>query len=154
MRTQALKIHGNARVTVQGLRATTRAVKHARALEGPSALGADPAGDLGKRLKEAGNLVAGIARGNASFSSRIPGSIRVGGGRSGVVVRAGSTKAPHAYAFELGKRHPLFGKTGPGDWFPTAHIPFLENAAVAGFDAAAEIVAQVIDDWAAENGFE
>ena len=151
-RTQALKIHGNARVVVQGLRATTKAIKHAQALEGPTALGADPAGDLGKRLKEAGELIAGIARGNASFSSRIPGSIKVGGGRSGVVVRAGSTKAPHAYAFELGKRHPLFGNRN--FWYPTDHIAFLEDAATAGAEAAAEIVARVIDDWAAEHGFE
>jgi hypothetical protein len=146
-----MKVHGHARVVVQGLRSTTKAIKHAQALSGPGELGADPAGDLGKRLKEAGVLIAGIARGNASFSTRIPASIRVGGGRSGVVVRAGSVKAPHAYAFELGKRHPLFGNRGY--WYPTAHIAFLEDAAESGAEAAAQIVAQVIDDWAAEYGY-
>jgi hypothetical protein len=150
-RTQSLKIRGHGRVAVTGLKATTKAIKHARALSGPGELGADPAGDLGKRLKEAGVLIAGIARGNAGFSTRIPASIRVGGGRSGIVVRAGSVKAPHAYAFELGKRHPLFGDRS--HWYPTAHIPFLENAADAGAEAAAEIVAQVVDDWAREYGY-
>jgi hypothetical protein len=142
-RTAHVKVSGNARVTVTGLRATSKALK--------SAGSGAAAGDLGKRLKEAGELVAVIARQKAAFSSRIPGSIKVTGGRSGVSIAAGSAKAPHAEAFELGKKHPLFGNRGY--WYPTAHIPFLEDAADEGADGAAVIVARVVDDWAREYGF-
>jgi hypothetical protein len=142
-RSTHVKVSGNARVTVAGLKATSRALK--------SAGSGAAAGDLGKRLKEAGDFVAAIARRKASFSSRIPGSIKVRGGRTGVSIVAGSAKAPHAEAFELGKRHPLFGNRQ--HWYPTAHIPFLEDAADEGADGAAVIVARVVDDWAREYGF-
>jgi hypothetical protein len=143
-----VKVTGHGRVTVAGLRAAVRASKNVSVLAGSGSTSGGAAGDLGKRLKEAGVYVAGIAKGKASWSEQIPPKIRVGGGRSGVTV---SCNAPPAYPNEIaGVRHPTFGHD---PWVTNEHRPFLGPAADEGADGAAEIVARVIDDWAAEYGF-
>jgi hypothetical protein len=153
-------VRGHGQVTVTGLKATTRTVRKALAMTGPggAAAGKEAVGDLGKRLKEAGEYVAGIARGKASWSSKVPASIKVGGGRSGVNITAGGARAPAAYPNEIpGVRHPVFGGKGTArpdaPWVTNENRPFLAPAGDEGADGAAAIVAQVVDDWAHEHGF-
>jgi hypothetical protein len=144
-----VKVTGHGRVTVTGLRGTVKAVTKAAALEGGSGPSAGAATDLGKRLKEAGVYVAAIAAGMAGgWSESIPPAIRVGGGRSGVTI---TCRTGAAYPNEIdGVRHPTFDHD---PWVENEHRPFFAPAADAGADGAAEIVAQVIDDWAIEHGF-
>lgn len=112
------------------------------------------------RLRKAGQIVQSRAQHNASWSSRIPATIKVvtsfRKNREGVTVRAGSPSAPHARPFEgLSSRgdtfrHPVYGN----DWWvaqPTR--PFLFTAAEA---SQAEVTAEVraaLDDAAASLGF-
>lgn len=112
--------------------------------------------DLGRRLREAAEIIADKARENAGWSARIPGSIRVSGGSGGVSISTGS---PPAYPNEVaGVRHPVFG--GPGTarpkapWVTNQHRPFLAPAADSAGDEAAEAFAAVIDDWCHGRGYE
>jgi hypothetical protein len=101
------------------------------------------------RLREAAEIIAEAARGiSATFSKRIPASIKIIGGASGMWITAGGPEgkiAPNAYPFEDGVRHPLFGMN---HWYPQPKRPFLEEAVTASADQAAEAFALVIDDWA------
>jgi len=142
-----VKVTGHGRVNVTGLRGTVRAAKQVAALDG-SLAGGGAAGDLGRRLKEAGVYVAALAKEHASWSQQIPPAIKVGGGRSGVVI---TCRAGPAYPNEIaGVRHPTFGHD---PWVENEHRPFFAPAADAGAEGAAEIVARVVNDWAAEYGF-
>jgi hypothetical protein len=117
-----------------------------------------------KRLREAAEIIANAARGiSGKFSKRIPASIKIIGGTAGMWITAGGPdgkEAPNAYPFEDGVRHPLFGLAGdgrPGDrahgdpkkghWYPQPKRPFLEEAAEATAEEAAEAFSAVIDDW-------
>jgi hypothetical protein len=115
------------------------------------------------RLRAAAEIIAVLARAkSAGFSTRIPASIKVIGGTSGVWITAGGPggkDAPNAYPFETGARHPLFGLAGdgrPGDraapgkghWYPQPKRPFLEEAALEGMEPCAAEFAKVLDDWA------
>ena len=149
-RPSRVKVTGHGRVSVGGLRQVSGALR-AGGLSGTAGA------DLSRRLKEAGEFVAVIARANAGWSSLVPGSVKVRGGRSGVYIVAGGPKAPAAYPNEVaGVKHPVFG--GPGTsrpkapWVTNEHRPFLAPAGDEGADGAAEIVARVCDDWAIENG--
>ena len=128
-----------------------KAAKSVSALDGGYEGAAGAAGELGVRLLEAGVYIAGIVRANAAWSEKIPPSVKVGGGRSGVVVRAGSRAAPNAYPNEIeGVQHPVFGHP---PWVTNKHRPFMGPAAEEGAEGAAEIVARVIEDWARDYGF-
>lgn len=103
--------------------------------------------ELRPRLKEAGEVIASEARSNASWSTRIPGAIRVqalfGRLTGGVVVKVDRNKAPHARALEgitarrgaLSRttggtfRHPVFGDRDV--WVDQPTRPFLAPAVVA-----------------------
>ena len=102
-----------------------------------------------KRLREAAEVIAVRARAiSATFSKRIPASIKITGGTTGVYIIAGGPdgkEAPNAYPFEYGVRHPLFGNRN--HWYAQPKRPFLEEAAVQAADAAAEAFAAVLDDW-------
>jgi len=119
------------------------------ALEGGAGGGGGGDGDLGRRLREAAQVIAEQAKVNAGgWSARIPPSIKVGGGAGGVVISSG---APPAYPNEVaGVRHPTFGHD---PWKTNKHRPFLAPAADQRIDEAAEKFAQVIDDWAEEHGY-
>jgi hypothetical protein len=111
--------------------------------------------DLGRRLREAAEVIATQARENAAWSARIPPSIKVSGGSGGVSIMS---DAPPAYPNEVpGVRHPVFG--GPGTarpkapWVTNQHRPFLAPAADERIDEAGEKFAQVIDDWCKERGY-
>jgi len=113
---------------------------------------------MAKRLKEAAEVVADAARSTSGFSTRIPASIRVIGGTSGVSIRAGGKIAPNAYPFETGARHPLFAPRGSarytkGPWYPQPKKPFLEEAEAIAIEPAVEAFANVIDDWLAMTGW-
>ena len=148
-----VKVPGHGHVSVGGLKHTARSVRKAAGIEGPdgTATGKEAAKDLGLRLREAGEFVAAIARSNASWSAKVPGSVKVLGGTSGVYIRAGGPRAPAGYPNEVaGVRHPVFGHD---PWVTNENRPFLAPAGDSGADGAAEIVARVIDDWAHEYGF-
>jgi hypothetical protein len=98
-------------------------------------------------VRAAAQIVAEDAKSRASFSHRIPGSIKVrvtSGGNVKVV--AGGDAAPDAAPIEnKGKgfvRHPTFGRTGPGDWTSkNSHPAYLAPA----FDAHKEAVMDAIE---------
>ena len=96
-------------------------------------------------LRAAGMIVADDARGRASFSTRIPGSIRVRTGRGNVRVVAGGPTAPDAAPLEnKGQsgnfRHPVWGNREV--WVDQPARPFLAPA----LDAHREEVAQLMED--------
>ncbi len=100
-------------------------------------------------LKEAGELVAAAARRNASFSTRIPRTIKTRRRGGAVQVVAGGSKAPGAMPIDHRGvpgifRHPVFGRWisgSPGD--QKAH-PFMEPALIeAGPAAEAAIEAEL-----------
>jgi hypothetical protein len=113
------------------------------------------------RLRRAGEIVRTKAQANASWSSRIPSSIKVvtsfRENREGVTVRAGGVNAPHARPFEgmttRGNtfRHPVYGNDW---WVAQATRPFLMPAAEAGQAQADAEVRAALDDAAASLGFE
>ena len=112
--------------------------------------------DLGRRLREAAQVIADQAKANAAgWSARVPESIHISGGASGVSILSG---APPSYPNEIaGVRHPVFGGRGTrrpkAPWVRNQHRPFLAPAADEKIDEAAEKFAQVIDDWAHDRGY-
>ena len=142
------------KVRVRGAQVQVTSLKQVSRQVTGAGLGGTAGADLAARLKEAGEIIATIARANfGTWSSRIPGSVKVTGGRTGVNVVAGGRKGPAAYTAELHVRHPLFGNRDY--WYdPGAdQKPGLAPAASEGLDAAARAVAGVIGDWAREYGF-
>lgn len=103
--------------------------------------------DLGRRLREAAQIIADQARVNASWSRRVPASIKV----SGSATISISSSSPPAYPNEIaGVRHPTFGHS---PWVTNQYRPFLAPAGDEKADEAAVKFAEVIDDWARERGF-
>jgi hypothetical protein len=107
--------------------------------------------------------IAGQAKINAAFSSRIPGAISVGSSAgtdvtgASATVRVSAEKAPHARALEDGNtgssstttfRHPVYGR----DWWANQDMhPFLgpavaskERAIVAAIASAIETIGMVL----------
>lgn len=86
---------------------------------------------LRRKLKTVGDIVANQAKQNASWSSRIPGSIKSRATQRQASVRAGGPNAPHAAPFEhRGQpgsfRHPVFGHRDR--WVAQQARPFLRLA--------------------------
>lgn len=114
-------------------------------------------GDLRKKMAEAGKIVADDWKQRTSWSSRIPGSIRVSSTVKGVKVVGGGAKAPHTAALEGGStgaatfRHPVFGHVDR--WVAQQARPSALLALEAKVDEAAEKAAEALDEWAAEAGF-
>ncbi len=113
---------------------------------------------MAARLLRAGEIVATAVRAaSGEFSNKIPASVKVVGGASGVYVIAGGDSAPSADPNEYGKRHPVFAPRGSkrytdDKWYPTPHRPFMEEAVAAAADAAMEEFSNVIDDWCDQLG--
>lgn len=112
------------------------------------------------RLRESGQTIADDAKTRASWSTRIPATIRVTASFrpnfEGVTIRAGGRSAPHARPYEnfggRGQfRHPLFGDRKR--WYTQAARPFLAPAAEAGEKRAALAVRAALDDAARDLGF-
>lgn len=111
-------------------------------------------------LRKAGNVVATAAKSNASWSKRIPGSIRVGVTARGVSVHAGGQKAPHAVVFEGrvdggNRRHPVYaqGERGGWTWAEQQAKPFMRSALNDNVDRVAEVVADTLEKAFTDNGW-
>lgn len=110
-------------------------------------------------LRAGGEFVAREAMVNASWSTRIPGSIKVEvsfrSERESVRVVAGGTNAPHARPFEhLGEpgtfRHRVHGRDV---WVAQAARPFLFPAGESAEPVATASIRQALDDVGASLGF-
>ena len=91
------------------------------------------------------------AKAAASWSSRIPNTIKSSVTMTGVFVKAGGPDAPHAAAYETGSasnpgyiRHPVFGNREV--WVETASRPYIRPAIAKDITAVAEAVAQAVAD--------
>lgn len=111
-------------------------------------------------LRKAGQVVATEAMVNASWSSRIPGTIRVVTSfrlnREGISVKAGGSSAPHARPYEhLGEpgafRHPVYGNREV--WVSQMARPFLFKAARSTEGTVTAMVLETMDDVAQSLGF-
>lgn len=112
------------------------------------------------RLREAGRMVAMEAAFKASWSSRIPGTIKVvtsfQTNREGVTVRAGGPNAPHARPYEglttgSSFRHPVHGHYET--WVTQATRPFLFPAAQSTEPSVTAFMREVLDDVTGQLGF-
>lgn len=111
------------------------------------------AANLRTRLRAVGNTVRDRARGNASWSTRIPASIKTSVTTKGVSIKAGGKNAPHAAALEHGGqsgtfRHPVFSSDV---WVDQAARPFLIPA--LNVDEAQNAALAALDDWIRDCGF-
>lgn len=110
------------------------------------------------KLRAAGGLIADGAKANASWSDRIPATVRVSTSfrvdREGVTVIAGGANAPHARPFEGSRvnpfRHPVRG--GPA-WVDQAARPFLIPAGRSGAMASEPMMHEALAEAAAAIGF-
>lgn len=103
------------------------------------------------RAKQVVEIVATEARGNASWSSRIPGAISTSvtfaaTARFGGTVRVDSVAAPHARPYEgmsgnATFRHPVFG--GPA-WVSENTRPFLKPAGQAKTPEAVRLMGEAL----------
>lgn len=93
--------------------------------------------EFGKGLRAAGMAALPTAKALASWSQRIPGTIKVSGGVTGVKLKAGGDNAPHAKVYEVGSkgnrgqvRHPIWG-----EWYPNVKYgptrPYMRPAILA-----------------------
>ncbi len=128
------------------LRALSRALKKAE-----PAL----AKDFTRALKDSAEIVAVKARANASFSSRIPKTIRASGTTVSAKVVAGGDAAPHAAPLEHGGkggtfRHPVYGNLNV--WVPQPAHPFLTPAGEESAPLVQERVEKAVDLFVALLG--
>jgi hypothetical protein len=102
-------------------------------------------------LRAAGALVRNRAASNASWSTRIPGALRVttsgAVGRSAVSVTVSRARAPHARPLEgitggRSFRHPVFGTDR---WVTQACRPFLAPAANTSVAAVEGLLVDALD---------
>lgn len=111
-----------------------------------------------KELQAGMQEVVEAAKANASWSRRIPASIKVVPSKTGGSIQAGGPDAPHAKTFEGPQgpvRVPVYGR---GDratwtWVTQAPRPYLEPAVEAKMDAVAEKAAEAIDIVFRRAGF-
>jgi hypothetical protein len=109
------------------------------------------------RLHEVGDVVAEAAREEASFSTRIPGSIKVRVSGFGVKVVGNATgTAPDAAPLEnKGQsgsfRHPVFGDRE--NWVDQKAHPFLAPASERTKVQVEEMALSIIDDTLKSVGF-
>lgn len=127
-------------------------------------LGAMPASMMKRvqiEMQGVGEDVAATAKGNASWSSRIPGTIKAKASTSrgssvAVKVTAGGPSAPHARPFEgiAGNgefRHPVFGNRD--NWVTQGTRPFLMPAMEANRDTLRKAIVTAVEDAAATAGW-
>lgn len=98
-------------------------------------------------VKAGAETTAMSARALSSWSSRIPGSIRVAAAGDTAVVKAGGASAPHASVFEHHGapgtfQHPVYGHQ---PWVPQQARPFLAPSAIVGAQATERVGAEETD---------
>ncbi len=115
---------------------------------------------LNAHLRAEARAVASTAKSNASWSSRIPGSIGVSVTARRVAVKARSAKAPHARPFEgrsrgtlprASFRHPVFGDREK--WVEQSTRPFLQPAVQQHEQSFFSGAVAAIDDAASGLGW-
>lgn len=137
--------------------ATEDLVAFRQAIGGLRTMPADVRRKLRPALKQAAAPIVAEAKAKASWSTRIPGAIRVGVTKKGVEIRVRAKKAPHARAYEgltaSGTifRHPVFGDRDV--WVAQRTRPFLLPAVRAHRDQVRKAVTDVVDQVAKEHGF-
>lgn len=107
-------------------------------------------------IRKAAEPMVAAAKSNASWSSRIPGAIKLSNTRRGVTIRVNKAKAPHARPYEGitggGQfRHPVHGHRSR--WVSQATRPFLDPAVKAHRGKVREALVKVVDDAARRHGF-
>lgn len=116
--------------------------------------------ELRPAIRKVGDVVVQDARRRASWSTRIPGAIRIGinfssGSRAGVTVVGSVAKAQHLRVYEhLGFkapfRHPVYGRNV---WVSQMARPFLFPAVAAHAEDVDKAIGEVIDKVARAHGF-
>lgn len=127
-------------------------------------LGAMPATMLKRiqiEMQGVGEDVAADAKSNASWSTRIPGTIKAKastprGQSVRVQIKAGGPEAPHARPFEgiAGNstfRHPVFGNRD--NWVSQATRPFLMPAMNKNRDTLRKAIVTAVEDAASTAGW-
>lgn len=116
--------------------------------------------ELRAALTKAGRPVLREAKRRASYSSRIPGALRLSviltGKSPSVAITANKERAPHARPLEnLGEpgtfRHPVFGNRS--NWVSQRARPFMAPAITTHADESAEAVADAVDKASRKHGF-
>lgn len=107
-------------------------------------------------LERAAQPILAQAKANASWSSRIPGAIRLSTLKRGVEIRVSAKKAPHARPLEgirgnRAFRHPVMGDRSV--WVSQETRPFLQPAARAHGRQVTEKVVQMIDQVSRHHGY-
>ncbi len=114
---------------------------------------------LGKTIRDLGKGMESDARSNASWSSRIPGAIKVAGtvtpNAVGVALRVSSSGAPHARPYEgldgeSSFRHPVFGGS---TYVSQATRPYARRAQQKAGNELPEAAEKAIEQAAADAGF-
>ena len=117
---------------------------------------------LGKELLQAAQHTVGVARRNASWSSRIPGEITARMSRShirpGAMLVVGTKNAPHARVYEWGDgrrtgtfRHPVFGDREV--WVSQKTRPYLSPAIAATRDYYLQAAEAAVNRALRAHGF-
>ena len=124
---------------------TSSFAKFARALK---VIDPDLKKELRAGLKAAGEVVAEDARARSSWSTRIPGSIKVSVVGNTIKVVANAKKAPDAKPLEHGGqggtfRHPVFGNRDA--WVNQDARPFLRPALLANKEAAVAAAKRAVE---------
>lgn len=116
--------------------------------------------EVGPAIRKAAGPILQAAKANASWSTRIPGALRIavrfGRRTSGVALVASAKRAPHARAYEgLGKqgnfRHPVHGHEGR--WVTQRRRPFARPAVQQQRDEVRKAINDVVLDAARRHGF-
>lgn len=114
--------------------------------------------ELPAAVRKASQPVVGAMKTNASWSTRIPGAIRMTPSFSagaGVTIRVNAGRAPHARPYEglSGDpfRHPVFGDRE--NWVAQAARPFFYRAVEQHGAEVAEAVANSVVEVARRHGF-
>lgn len=112
--------------------------------------------ELNKKLKSLGGDMVASAKANASWSSRIPGAIRMSVGIRAVKLVTSTRRAPHARPYEgisqgATFRHPVFGNRS--NWVEQSARPFLLPAVEEHREAFYEAAGAAIDEAAEQTGW-
>lgn len=117
--------------------------------------------ELRANIADAGRVVLRDAQDEASWSTRIPGAMRMqartSGHRIGVFIRVDATKAPHARPYEglsdrrSTFRHPVFGDRDT--WVSQEQRPFLAPSAARGRAGLQQAAIDAIQKAARSRGF-
>lgn len=107
-------------------------------------------------IKDGAQPMVAQARANASWSTRIPGAIRVAVLKSGVDIRVNRRKAPHARPYEaIGGnatfRHPVHGNRST--WVSQQTRPFLDPAVEQHRPKVRKALVDLVDEAARRHGY-